>query len=874
MLLSASCGRSCSSGTVASPKLLGFVAIERDAAGLRWVFDGEHRPYVIAKAASEDVRAAYGGRTVPTLRTCASRCRIDVTTSTVTSAGTLEVGDHAWRVRFVPTTWPSLEPARAHASAERWKEAKRALAKIEPSDPLERIAVAVEGAAYLRRMGDDAGYREAVEAWERLAADLDVPSEVSRSLRTQAFLAFYRRDFEVVLPLLERSTDIDEVIGNPSGLVRASSYESLVYRELARFRASKRVARAGIVIALENGLEEDAGFLGLGLATIATAVGDYEGALDLLDEAEPRIAASLRMNLLVDRGWALARGMASGVLEPDWARPRAAFEAAFEQARRESRPVVEVNALVNLVWIAMLAGDASLDGSLRELANYPLDEHPFALAFLRIVQGEQARLRGDRSEARSRLREALDIARDDAASDASDIAWRALYGLGLTALDGRRTAESRTYFDEALEELEGLVRRVDVVHGRALFGQDRAALVDDAVRAHLAGGAVDRALIVANRARSQVFAPFAVRASLERLSEEARMEWRSALDRYERLRSSFEKRRAREELVPRSEFAAFRAETARLRAALEAQFDAAHAILDEHGITLPAPEAGDEDVRAWVNRGQGLLFVHSTVDGVYASFLVTADGVLSSVSDRPVAERWRRTIAGLDHLTVVPPPGPDPWESSGIAPSSARSVSFVPFVAARPQTRSDHEVRGSVIVLDPTSSLAFAPKEGAIAKAHLPGPIVVLEGSKVSRDAVLDALNGASHFHFSGHGELDAERPWDAHLTLAAGETLTVEDLLIVRPAVSQVVLSGCKTGRSARLSRTAYLGLADAFLIAGAEFVVASTRDVEDQTALRFMDAFYGAGGAREPIRAFAAVARQDAGLAKVFYVAGRPRP
>jgi len=59
---------------------------------------------------------------------------------------------------------------------------------------------------------------------------------------------------------------------------------------------------------------------------------------------------------------------------------------------------------------------------------------------------------------------------------------------------------------------------------------------------------------------------------------------------------------------------------------------------------------------------------------------------------------------------------------------------------------------------------------------------------------VLSFVIIAAVFHFAGHGALRAGDPWSAHLRLARGETLGVEDVLVARPRVGLVVLNGCAT--------------------------------------------------------------------------------
>ncbi|MEQ8979488.1 MAG: CHAT domain-containing protein [Deltaproteobacteria bacterium] len=852
--------------TSARAQLLGFVAVERDADGLVYVFDAEHTPFVVADAAPERVELAAD--VLPHPSDCSARCRIDVTFPSRAELQTFVVDDHIWRVRVVPSRWPSLDAAREAADADRWGDAFAALDAIRPKDRLERIAVATAAASFARRRGDTAGYVEAVERWGRLARRLDVPSEVSRSLRTQAFLAFYRRDFDAVFPLLDRAEVIDADIANTSGLVRAAAYRSLTLRELGRFRDGMQVAEEGRRLALDVGLTEDAGTLGAAIARIALHSGDYTRALKELDLAADRVAPHERAGVLVERGWTLASAMVAGAIEVDWSKPRADFERALRLARRDGLPVPEANALVDLAWLDHLEGR---DAAAARLQGLDLEAHPVAQVFVQIVVATRAREEGRLADARAGFERALAMAH--AGSDeTSNLAWRATYGLAKTAAAAGEDARAAQLFDRALDALDRIARHVEIHRARALFAQDRAGLVDDAIRAHLSRGDVARAMVVADRARLLVLEPLAYRSALEGLDESQRSAWRRAVFDYERTRGIYERRAGGAELIPASRLDAYHRETERQREELQVRFDAATAILDASGVVADSVRLGTDDITARVGPGQGLLYFHAAADGTYVAFFVSEERIEYVVQSEPTPGAWAQSVAKISHLTIVPPPGPDPWSATHLAPDAfaPTSISFLPLAGLLGRREQANRDGRPVIVADPQSNLEAARRE---VEALHPGALRLV-GPTATRRAVLGALDGATHFHFSGHGALQADRPWDARLLLAAGESLSVEDLLIVRPSVAHVVLIGCRTGRSAKLSRTAYLGLAEAFLLVSASSVVASTRDVEDELSRRFVRAFYAAGGADDPFRAYATVARDDPRLARPFYVAGAPRP
>ena len=102
-------------------------------------------------------------------------------------------------------------------------------------------------------------------------------------------------------------------------------------------------------------------------------------------------------------------------------------------------------------------------------------------------------------------------------------------------------------------------------------------------------------------------------------------------------------------------------------------------------------------------------------------------------------------------------------------------------------------------------------------------------------------LAHATLFHYAGHAEYDEHsRGWESHLALSGGTRLTVDDILNSPRVPRWVVLSGCETSRDSQTAPLPSIGLAQAFLVAGAEAVLAATAEVSDAEAAELMEAFY----------------------------------
>ncbi len=103
------------------------------------------------------------------------------------------------------------------------------------------------------------------------------------------------------------------------------------------------------------------------------------------------------------------------------------------------------------------------------------------------------------------------------------------------------------------------------------------------------------------------------------------------------------------------------------------------------------------------------------------------------------------------------------------------------------------------------------------------------------------ALPAAGLFHYAGHGVFAGFAGWGSALPLAEGSRLTLGDVLALRRAPAWVVLSACDAGRSSEQAPGEGIGLANAFLLAGSQAVVAARRPVADSSARDLMRELYG---------------------------------
>jgi hypothetical protein len=152
----------------------------------------------------------------------------------------------------------------------------------------------------------------------------------------------------------------------------------------------------------------------------------------------------------------------------------------------------------------------------------------------------------------------------------------------------------------------------------------------------------------------------------------------------------------------------------------------------------------------------------------------------------------------------------------------------------------EHRVppEGALLVADPTGDLPAARTEAEVVEKAFASKLTSLRGSAATTDAVLHALPQASLFHYAGHAIYVGDDPWESVLPLANGR-LSIVDVLALPSAPRVVSLFACESGRT--VTRGEGLGLAQSFLAAGSEIVIASTRDVADGLAAALAREMYG---------------------------------
>jgi hypothetical protein len=800
-----------------------------------------------------------------------------------------------WPVRWdvPPEERPALVPIVALRTAGRLPEARAALAAALPAmDAETRLWAAVEEARLHQQEGDGPG---ALAAWERaaeVAAAAGVPTEVSRRYRAAAQHALRMHRFTQAEALLERAAAASASADDPVAAGRSDYLRAIAARELGDLRTAVRLFRRARALAWTLGVDADWSMATELLAALLQDLGRHGEALELLDALQTYMSSRppdgvTTARLRRARAWVLAKAMVEGAVPADWQRARALFESALTATRSYPDPTEEAETLLGLAWLEWQAGAPERARAVLAAADrLHAAQRSWTRLFAALLRAELHLAAGDPDGAAAAFAAVEARASEELGGAASESAWRARYGLGRARLlvgdeDGALAA-----FRAALALRDQLGRRTALRDERAPYFADRRAVVDDTARLLLARGDAAGALAVATAEQTRVLRAVESRLRVSWLSREQRAAWEARVARYHALRDEHDAARQALDLSAGPERDALAARAATLRADVDAAFEDAWAVLDAAtGAAAGTPDdPGAALLRAALGEREALLaFVR--LGAGWQAFVVTRAGVETApVGDpaRPLAG-WDERLAAVEHVFVVAGGLAAAESYGGLALADGRlllehvGLSWLPDAATllRLPRAAAGPTGAPLVVADPRRDLPHAAREGRELAARLAGARL-LAGDDASRGRVLGAADEAPLLHFAGHGELHAGDPWDAHLQLAGEETLTVADVLAARPRPGLVVLSGCRTGQQAALSRSESLSLPAAFLLAGARAVVAADRDLKDEDARRFVARFYQEGGLRQPGRALRATAlalrREGDGPWDAFRLMGRP--
>jgi tetratricopeptide (TPR) repeat protein len=386
-----------------------------------------------------------------------------------------------------------------------------------------------------------------------------------------------------------------------------------------------------------------------------------------------------------------------------------------------------------------------------------------------------------------------------------------------------------------------------------LGSRDRAATLEVDLLAQL--GRVDEAVAAASRVGSRLLAGLRVQAAVEALNPEARARWDGAIGRYRDARDASEDEAAHDWELSADKLAAAVAKRKESDVRARASLDEAFAILALPAASPDGTPAGHappgtlellffpaargwlgfarEGEGEWSTRTLGPIDPHATPDVLAQAMLSPFDDALARAGRVRVHLYGAMRSVDLHAL---------PWRGEPLVAHA--SVEYALALGGAETGSGPLDPGRALLVADPRGDLPSARAEADVVQRDLsaaPGwHLDVLRGGAASGEAVRTSLAGASLLHYAGHASFGGPDGVESSLALAGAGELTPTDILALPHVPALVSLFGCDTGSESARGKLDTLGLANAFLAAGASTVIATARPVDDTLARDVAASFY----------------------------------
>jgi len=823
----------------------------------RPLFDPERQPRVV------------DGAWMPVLEPAASE-----TSEAVPAVLQLRSADGSVTCRRPAAVWGGPDSIETASVARKLREAGRpgaALARVEGPHPVERPAHRVwilgEKARALANLDRIDETLAALEEAHALALRHELHSEAARLALAAAYHALKRHKGQDGFRWVASAEAAVSNCPDPVTAAWIDYIRALLHDQLGDYRGARAGFERAAASLEELGLREEAANTArYELAGQHWKMGQYERAMQefsrieevLRNHPSPIVRAAF-FNDMAEL-YLAARPKDSSILDDS----RQWLRQALAEWKKVQRVEGQAVSTFNLARVARRRGD--LEAARRYLDEArSLSPSPDGLSGRArdLFEAELHVEAGHTTEAVERYRAVLEREARTVPDGPSEWTWRAHHGLARVFWRSGELERARDALDAALEH-----RRVAAT--RAALRDQQASLLAqtddvflDAIEVALELDDVAGAFMVADALLAEMIGAVDTQARWSRLSEAQRVELQRRLDEYRSAWATFDRERSEASELPAETRRARAVERRARRRELARMFDEIFAWLDE---AAPPTELGADSVdglRRRLKDDEALLSAVRSEDERFVFWLDSERlDVRRTSPDEPILGPWAERLDGIQHLHIV---GRDaellalPVRSmkDDRIPYEAVSLAMLPYAGALRSLDAPSHL-GAVVVADPEGDLPQARAEGRLVTEALGGArLFVMD--QATRGRVLEALSTASALHFAGHGILTPADPWDAHLRLADDQRLTLDDILVQRLPLRLVVLSGCETGKLVALSQRDGIGLADAFLAGGARTVLATSKRVRDEEAVRFMERFYAHDPVGQPAEALRRAALED---------------
>lgn len=435
--------------------------------------------------------------------------------------------------------------------------------------------------------------------------------------------------------------------------------------------------------------------------------------------------------------------------------------------------------------------------------------------------------------------------------------WRATVGIAQALERLGRLGRSLEKYEEAEKMLDQGALRVALDEGRAAFLAERQRATERHVALLIRMKEYRRASDVVRKTRSRAL------RTLFQISARrgAGAKWDASLAKYWKEREKLLASASNERDLPGEHL-----KPARQR--LEKQKQVLNQILDDalSGMPHESSEGNQRDRLPSPDPGE-LILTYFEIEGSWYGFAalqeqitlralgpITPDLDLDTLSKR-ILLPFTKEIANSHQLRIVPHGFLEnvdfhrlTWNDDVILASKhivyGLDISERSLETNSSNDRHDTGAIHATIVVDPDGNLHASRKEGAIVKKALQQSdqgyvITYLEQDQVKHSAVRGALRQADLFHYSGHAVYRGYEGWDSALLLSLNDEFSLRDILALGRTPPLVFLNACESSKTDTGEVTA-LNLARAFIVAGSQQVIASTRPLPDDLAHLFAGYFY----------------------------------
>lgn len=635
-------------------------------------------------------------------------------------------------------------------------------------------------------------------------------------------------------------------IENDGGMLAADTAD--IRTALERYRSSEGEARR----LGRTSMEEDAAG---DVARMLTRLGRADEAIGVQKKLPAPVDSCVRAMRAINLSesyMARASGRAGRDVDPEVAEALAAARTATDACPDENRRML---AIVNAADYALDARGADGGGVMqlvKVLMAAPPERDVLRASRRADVLGRWLLSQGKPAAALGTFEEQIPPAR---ALGLLDETFRGEIGSGraLAALGRRREAIAR--FEQAQQLLEQMLLGIPLGEGRSSFIGGHDSGVRYLVSALVDGGNPRRALQVARWIRSVELAHTARLDRLAALPPDARGRWDDALERYHHIRRDIEHEAADDWKLPRTQLVQSQKErqdrSTQARAALD---DAYRVLVAPDGArprALTAPSR-DETYLALFPAPDGWLVFAQTHERVVERRIAKLDVESEGAAARTgaaVLAMIDPVLAGARRVRLFPYASADridwasaPWRGRPLLASVEVEYGLDIGAPGRPHPGAAEARRAALVIANPTGDLPGASAEAEAVVAALPGwDVTRLEGAAATREATLGALPRARLLHYGGHARVGDDEAFSSALVLSRNTRVELGDLLAAPAVPELVVLSACEAAGTAA-GTPSLMGLAQAFVAAGARAAIAPTRPVGDADARRFVASFYTA--------------------------------